>query len=76
MPIYVYEVIRKNGKPGAQFEIMQKISDPPLKKHPKTGKPVRRIIAPVHFNNNQYDKLVEKHLTKDQKNVVRRKICP
>ncbi len=44
MPIYVYEVIIEDGEPGHVFEVIQKISEPPLTKHPTTGQPVRRII--------------------------------
>ncbi|MEM6333831.1 MAG: zinc ribbon domain-containing protein [Planctomycetota bacterium] len=48
MPIYVYEVVLPDGEPGQVFEVMQKMSDPPLTKHPTTGDPVRRIIQPPH----------------------------
>jgi predicted nucleic acid-binding Zn ribbon protein len=46
MAIYVYETIpkTKRQKPR-QFEVEQKMSDPPLKKDPKTGLPVRRVIT-------------------------------
>lgn len=43
MPTYVYEVINDDGSDGEVFEIVQKMSDPPLQKHPETGAPVRRI---------------------------------
>jgi predicted nucleic acid-binding Zn ribbon protein len=45
MPMYEYVVIRKDGSEGAPFEVMQSISAAPLKKHPDTGEPVRRIIS-------------------------------
>jgi predicted nucleic acid-binding Zn ribbon protein len=46
MATYVYETIPKtrNTRPR-RFEIEQKMSDPPLKVHPKTGEPVRRVIV-------------------------------
>lgn len=44
MPIYVYEVINEDGEEGQIFEVMQKMSDDPLTKHPTTGQPVRRVI--------------------------------
>lgn len=44
MPTYVYEVLLDDGEPGQVFEIEQKMSDPPLTKHPVTGQPVRRVI--------------------------------
>jgi len=46
MATYVYETIPKNPKEKPrQFEVEQKMSDPPLKTDPKTGEPVRRIIT-------------------------------
>ena len=66
MPIYVYEVILPDGKSGRRFEILQKISDPPLKKDPKTGHPVRRIFSPFSSPANRFDKTV-KHFAKKDK---------
>ncbi len=49
MPIYVYEVLDRRGKPtGETFEVVQSMKDAPLTKHPETGRPVRRaIVAPT-----------------------------
>ena len=45
MATYVYETIPSNPKQRPRrFEVEQKMSDPPLKKDPQTGLPVRRII--------------------------------
>ena len=46
MPTYVYETIpgRKGQKPR-RFEVLQKMSDAPLKKDPKTGLPVKRVVT-------------------------------
>ncbi|MCC5830823.1 MAG: hypothetical protein JJU36_15360 [Phycisphaeraceae bacterium] len=50
MPTYVYEVILDDdGEPGQVFEVVQKMSDPPLTHHPTTGQPVRRIIQAPHL---------------------------
>ena len=46
MPTYVYQVITDDGSEGEIFEVLQKMSDPPLTEHPETGRPVRRIPAP------------------------------
>jgi predicted nucleic acid-binding Zn ribbon protein len=43
MPTYVYQVVTKDGSDGAIVEVFQKMSDPPLTKHPETGEPVKRI---------------------------------
>ncbi|MGI9013431.1 MAG: FmdB family zinc ribbon protein [Phycisphaerales bacterium] len=48
MPTYVYQVICEDGSDGEVFEVVQKMSDPPLKVHPETGEPVRRVPqAPI-----------------------------
>ncbi len=44
MPTYVYQVIEDDGSEGEVFEVVQKMTDPPLETHPETGKPVRRLI--------------------------------
>lgn len=66
MPIYTYEVIRKDGKTGRRFEIAQRITDPPLKKDPKTGQPVVRVITAPTILNNRFDK-VRKQFEKSDK---------
>ncbi|MFM9958968.1 MAG: FmdB family zinc ribbon protein [Phycisphaerales bacterium] len=42
MPTYVYQVIQPDGR-GEVFELVQRMSEPPLTKHPQTGAPVQRI---------------------------------
>lgn len=50
MPIYVYEVILEDeDEPGMVFEVMQRMDDPPLTRHPTTGQPVRRVIQAPHL---------------------------
>ena len=46
MPTYLYETIP--DVPGAtadRFELKQSFSDEPLRVHPATGAPVRRVIS-------------------------------
>ena len=45
MPLYVYEVVLPDGTGGEQFEVLQKMSDAALTKHPETGEPVRRLFG-------------------------------
>ena len=45
MPLYVYEVVLPDGSGGETFEIVQSLSAEALKKHPDTGKPVRRVFG-------------------------------
>jgi predicted nucleic acid-binding Zn ribbon protein len=49
MPTYVYEVISKGDEPGERFEVVQKMTDDPLTKHPETGEPVRRVFLPFQI---------------------------
>jgi len=59
MPFYVYETVRRDGKEGTRFEVMQGIHDDPLKKDPKTGKPVRRVLFAPSTPQFRYDKAVK-----------------
>ena len=46
MPTYLYETLpKKKGQKPKRFEVVQSMNDDPLKKHPKTGEPVQRIIT-------------------------------
>jgi hypothetical protein len=49
MPIYVYEILDKQGEPtGETFELHQLMKEDALSKQPGTGKPCRRaIVAPA-----------------------------
>ena len=45
MTTYVYETIpQKNGQKPKYYEIKQRMSEAPLKKHPETGEPIRRVV--------------------------------
>lgn len=45
MPTYLYQVVNDDGTPGETFEVVQRMTDPPLTAHPQTGKPVKRVIT-------------------------------
>lgn len=46
MPTYEYETIpAKEGGKVKRYEFQQRMSDPPLKKHPETGEPLRRVYS-------------------------------
>ncbi len=46
MPTYVYETIPPDDTlPSERFEIRQSMNERPLRKHPDTGVPVRRVIS-------------------------------
>jgi putative FmdB family regulatory protein len=41
---------------GTTFEVMQKMSDPPLTNDPETGEPVERVFSPIaiHFKGKGF----------------------
>jgi hypothetical protein len=45
MLTYVYETLPRAGKKTRRYELRQSIKDAPLKKHPETGEPIRRLIV-------------------------------
>ena len=51
MPTYVYRLVRPERDAAAAdgseetFEVMQRMTDPPLTRHPETGEPVERVIC-------------------------------
>ncbi|MBN2195304.1 MAG: hypothetical protein JW751_20975 [Polyangiaceae bacterium] len=45
MAVYEYEILGEDGSPQGIFEIEQKMSEPALSHHPKTGAPLRRILS-------------------------------
>jgi predicted nucleic acid-binding Zn ribbon protein len=46
MPTYVYETVPEDaGEEPKVYEIRQRMSDAPLKKHPATGERIRRVIT-------------------------------
>ncbi len=52
MPIYEYKAIITEDNEGCEycrnvFEVIQKMSDPPIEKCPKCGGPVKKIISRV-----------------------------
>ncbi len=51
MPFYEYR-----RPDGTTFEVMQKMSDPPLTHDPETGVPVERVFSPiaVHFKGKGF----------------------
>lgn len=48
MPLYEYAVIKPDGSHGKTFEVLQRLGEPALTKHPETGEPVERIISTIN----------------------------
>lgn len=67
MPTYVYEVLTGTDEPGETFEVVQRISDPPLTVHPETGVPVRRVIQPVFIGGSWSDGAMSRSMKDDKK---------
>lgn len=80
MPTYVYQEIHPDGSEGESFEYIQRMSDLPLKRHPKTGNLVRKIFYSPNISNKYTegatqsmltDENVEKHgFTRYERDVV------
>ena len=49
MPVYTYQIINEDGSEGECFDVVRKMSDPPLEKHPDTGEKVKRIFTSPHI---------------------------
>lgn len=53
MPTYVYAVLDDEGNPTEeQFEVIQRMSDDALTKHPEDGRPVQRVICAPSIKHN------------------------
>jgi len=63
MPTYVYQVINEDGSDGEMFELVQRMSEAPLEKHPETGQPVRRVIQPPNLPNTWSDAATNQKLS-------------
>lgn len=50
MPIYRYEVLNEEDQPVEIFEAEQRISEPPLTRHPITGERMRKLVDSAHLN--------------------------
>ena len=67
MPTYVYEVINQDGSGGEQFELVQPMSDDPIKEHPETNQPVRRVIQPFQISGASSLMRADRTLADDSK---------
>lgn len=67
MPIYVYEIVRDDGQPGEQFEVVQRFTDPPLTHHPETGQPVRRVLTTPSIGGKWSDSAMQRNVSDNKK---------
>ena len=66
MPVYTYITVHPDGTEGEAFDVIRKMSDPPLTHHPETGEPVKRVYKPANIAGTRTNDLlsnsnVEKH---------------
>jgi hypothetical protein len=62
----VYEVVLEGDRAGERFEVVQKMTDEPLRVHPETGQPVRRVFLPFGVAGVRSSN-AEKNLADDRK---------
>ncbi len=67
MPTYVYEVIEKDGSGGEKFELVQPMSEDPIKVHPESAQPVRRVIQPFQISGASSLMKADRALADDSK---------
>ena len=67
MPIYQYRELFPDGSEGTPFNVLQSMSEEPLKIHPKTGNPLIKCFSTPSINSRYSDASSKKKL--DPKNL-------
>lgn len=65
MPTYLYQEVLPDGKDGDCFEVVQRMSDPPLKTHPVTANPVRKVFVAPNLPNRYTEAATKSKLTNE-----------
>jgi len=65
MPTYLYQEILPNGQEGDCFEVVQRMSDAPLKTHPQTGNAVKKVFVAPNLPNKYTDAATKSKLTNE-----------
>jgi len=65
MPTYLYQEILPDGSEGDCFEIIQRMSDPALTTHPKTGNPVKKVFAAPNLPTKYTEGATKSKLTNE-----------
>ena len=63
MPTYVYQEILPDGSDGEVFEYIQRMSEEPLKAHPKTGNSVRKVFYSPNVSSKYTEGATQSMLT-------------
>jgi len=68
MPKYVYAVLNEDGSVKDYFEVEQRMTDPPLEKHPETGEKVKRVYLPPHVSSGKWtERAMQRNMADDRK---------
>lgn len=67
MPTYRYRVILPDGEDGMEFEVVQRMADPPLTVHPTTGQPVERVLCAPHIGGGSWSETGMKNNLSDKR---------
>jgi len=62
MPLYSYQVITPDGA-GPVVELLQRLGEPALTRHPETGAPLRKLITAPNLPLKHGDRAVKSKLT-------------
>ena len=65
MPTYLYQELLPDGTEGDCFEMVQRMSDPPLKVHPETGNAVRKVFVAPNLPKKYTEGATKKKLTNE-----------
>jgi len=65
MPTYLYQEVLPDGKDGDCCEVVQRMFDPPLKTHPVTGNPLRKIFIATNLPNRYTEAPTKSKLTNE-----------
>ena len=63
MPVYTYQVIKADGSEGDTFEVVRRMSDPPLTLHPETGERVVRVYTAPNLGGRWSDRAAKNNLS-------------
>ena len=65
MPTYLYQEVLPDGSEGHRFEVVHRMSDPPVKTHPETGNPVRKVFVPPNLPSRYTEAATKSKLTNE-----------
>lgn len=63
MPTYLYQEFLPDGTEGDCFEVVQRMSEPPLTTHPHTGNPVRKVFVAPNLPSRYSEAATKSKLT-------------